>query len=245
MTDKANIFDHIYYEISEYLFSFDLIQRGIKDVQLKDDTNIDSSITGNILQSVNNNIWTAHFNHLRNVLDFFTNRESSSRTDDIFITDILIPAVTLPLIISDKRKISFKSTDGLKDVNCWNIINKTVEHLSIGRFELGHFWDNPDIEQNGTKIHMIKLLFDNHIHAFFKLLLDRKNVQSNYQNHWDNYKNKIITYNDILENYYKPMIALITTTDLSFPCKIPSIWKDGNYVSYDISSSITNASTRI
>lgn len=54
---------------------------------------------------------------------------------------------------------------------------------------------------------------------------------------WGNYSDKT--------KYYRPIIANIDTTTPSSPRKSPSIWKDGNYTSYDVPFSATNASTRM
>ena len=132
---KKNIFDHIFYEIEMFLYTFS-----------------DSNIK-NLNVYLKNAVMESNRIHLRNLFDFF--RKEKRYVDDIILCDILSNADTINKIenVEDKHK------DLVKD--CKKAINKLTAHLSHLRVEKSEdFMKNFYPELDNSIIENIRIFFD-------------------------------------------------------------------------------------
>jgi len=104
---KKNIFDHIFYEIEMFLYTFS-----------------DSNIK-NLNVYLKNAVMESNRIHLRNLFDFF--RKEKRYDDDIIISDLISNAGTLRKIenVEDKFKNLVKE--------CKEVIDKLTAHLTLKR----------------------------------------------------------------------------------------------------------------
>ena len=195
MLAKDNIFDHIYYEINEYLVSFKFItQNKFLDAFLIDPNN--NFGKSYYLQSIKNSIWTAHFVHMRSLIDFFSNIKNPNVDDDIILETILVPTVISPCLLDKKTDLDYMDKSGKKifygskseTLRYTNIINKSIQHLSTKRAIYDDLKTSVPMEdlQSQTITNMYDILHPR-IKAFINLLSNPANLCAEYQNDYNDY----------------------------------------------------------
>lgn len=200
MSPKKNIFEHICYEINEYLITYDLI---IIHSNSKNDENNPNKLPLYIY----NCVWDSHFIHMRNLKDFFMNKPQN---DDIVLQTVLDfdqCNYDICKIKLDKTKLNINDENGKPIINketnrnltYITVINKSVEHLTESRVQMNTCpLKTLDELQKLTVIKMMEMLYPR-IKIFLSLLCDSNNVVLKYRNDLEKYQKKLISIrNDLL-----------------------------------------------
>jgi len=201
MTQKNNIFEHIFYEISQYLYTFDILRNTKKRVKC---------------QVLFNCIWDSHFIHLRNLKDFFLNtkneNEKKTGNDDIVLGTILVPSLIDKCALS-KKDLEYNDdnshTLNKEQVTYPMIINKSVEHLTLKRTNPWGLSISMSDLQNKTIDNMFRVLFPLVVN-FLHLLENLDNVNPLYREDLSGYKDKLHHMTNKLLPYISTTYNLIT-----------------------------------
>jgi|GEM_PF-4789025 len=122
ITQKNNIFEHIFYEISMYYQSFVMLQ---KTIALDESNQPDKQFWINVLLE-------SHATHLRNLIHFFSGKDS------INVRTVLIDNPKLGISEADKKA---------------KIIDKAISHLTVERID-------SSMDKNNITVRMSELIND-------------------------------------------------------------------------------------
>lgn len=193
ISEKKNpeqmIFHHILYECLMYFQSYETLCRP-KAISVSDETNKEAIENAKILYKILNNMTLeSHQIHLRNLIEFFNNKENNGAKEE-FEKNILIKNI---LNDTEKFKIDMKEIEGAHGDE-YKIFCRATEHLGKQRF----------IEPRMKEFQIIAInnmekIIPKRIRTFIDMLDDKSNVIGEY---FDDNNNAIGKYSDDLYDPY-------------------------------------------